>query len=172
MVVQGYRASTTGRLSPSSELHFGGEPESFQFSIVAGFTLLSSIAVGKKASHKLTDSSPDKRFNRRSGFTLMASRPTRVEWRDEVLGWDKRKLRARTGSVCVRASHLAMRPAPTRRPCAARSVGGGSVMPTPRMNSGIRACCRLVMRAGRHRSDQYPGGTTDMPIVAMRLSPD
>jgi hypothetical protein len=25
-------------------------------------------------------------------------------------------------------------------------------MPTPRMSSGIRACCRLVMRAARHRS--------------------
>jgi len=30
-------------------------------------------------------------------------------------------------------------------------------MPTPRMSSGIRACCRLVMRAARHRSRRHNG---------------
>jgi len=34
--------------------------------------------------------------------------------------------------------------------CTARRARGGSAMPTPRMRSGIRACCRLEKRAARH----------------------
>ena len=79
-------------------------------------------------------------------------------------GWSKRKTRARTRSSYVKVSHRAMRSAPTRRPYGARRVGGGSALPTPRMSSGIRACCLLVMRAARHSS--HPGGATDMPVAA------
>jgi hypothetical protein len=42
-------------------------------------------------------------------------------------------------------------------------------MPMPRMSSGIRACCRLVMRAARHRSHRHPGSATDMHVAATRL---
>jgi hypothetical protein len=72
-------------------------------------------------------------------------------------------MRARTWSGCARASRLAMRPAPTRLPYAARRVGGGSVMLTLRMSSGIPAYCRMVTRAVRHRSHPYPGGAANMP---------
>ena len=44
------------------------------------------------------------------------------------------------------------------------------MMPTPRMSSGIRACCRLVMRAARDRSHRYPGGAIDVPVGATRLN--
>jgi hypothetical protein len=68
-------------------------------------------------------------------------------------GW--KKMRPLTLSGCAKASRLVMRPAPTRRPYAAQRVGGGSVTPTPRMSSGIRACCRLVMRAVRHSQSRH-----------------
>ena len=44
-----------------------------------------------------------------------------------------------------------MRLAGSRRAYTARRVTGGSVMPTLRMSSGTRACCRLVIRAATHR---------------------
>jgi hypothetical protein len=42
-------------------------------------------------------------------------------------------------------------------------------MPMPRMSSGIRARCRLVMMAARHRSHRCPGDATDMHVAATRL---
>ena len=92
------------------------------------------------------------------------SKVSRMATRGVSCGWSKRKTRARTRSSYVRVSHRAIRSAPTRRPYAARRVGGGSALPTPRMSSGIRACCRLVIRAARHIS--HRGGAADMPVAA------
>ena len=65
----------------------------------------------------------------------MAARGVPCSW--------ERRTRARIWSGCVRASRLAMGPAPTRRQCTAQRVASGSAMLTPRMSIGTRACCRL-----------------------------
>jgi len=38
----------------------------------------------------------------------------------------------------------------SRYECTVRNAGDGSAMLMPKMKSGIRACCRLVMKAARH----------------------
>ena len=83
---------------------------------------------------------------------LLVSRTMRVEWRWEACRWEKKNLSARTWSACVRECRLAMTRATIRRLCTARRAGDGSAMPTPRMRSGIRACCALEKRAARHRA--------------------
>jgi len=60
--------------------------------------------------------------------------------------WKKQKAGARTGNGCVRVSRLAMKDARFRRAYTAGRVGGGSVTPTLRMSSGIRACCRMMTK--------------------------
>jgi hypothetical protein len=67
--------------------------------------------------------------------------------RGESFPWEKSETRARTWSDRVRVSQLAVRPAPTPRPYAARRVISGSAMPTQRMSSGISACCQCLINA-------------------------
>ncbi len=97
-------------------------------------------------------------------FTFSPNRPTRVEWRHEMRRWKKKKRRALTWGACVRASHLAIQPARTRRLYTARRVGGGSVMPTPRMSSGTRAYCLPATRAAGHRSRRYAAWPSTCPL--------
>jgi len=45
-------------------------------------------------------------------------------------------------------------------------------MPTLRMSSGIRVCCRrLVMWVARHRSHQHLSGVTNIRVAPMCVSP-